>query len=225
MLILKAKIRKEIGKKVKKLRKQDILPAVLYGPKIKNISLELDSKDFQKIYGQAGESSLISLEVGKEKFLVLIHKIEKDHLSGAVIHIDFYQPVLDKEIEVSIPIVLEGQAPAIKELGGTLVREISEVMVRALPQNLPREIKVDITGLKTFDDEILIRDLKIPEGVKIHRQPEEIVVLVVPPSKVEEELKKPIEEKVEDVKKVEEKKEKKEGKEEKTEEAEIKKEK
>lgn len=121
-----------------------------------------------------------------------------------------------------MPIVFEGEALAVKELGGTLVKEISEVTVKALPQNLPHEIKVGVENLKTFEDEILIKDLKIPKDVKIQKELDEIVAIVTPPEKVEEELGKPIEEKVEEVEKVEkvgeEEKKKEEPKEEKTEE-------
>lgn len=209
MLVLSAKIRKDSGKKVKNLRKNGLLPGVLYGPKIKEAQpLAVDLKQFEKVYQEVGESGLISLEIEgqKEKIPVLIHEVSRDPLTEKPIHVDFYQPKLEEEVEVVIPIIFEGEAPAVKDLGGTLVRNISEVKVRALPQNLPHEIKVNIESLKTFEDYILIKDLKLPEGVKILRGAEEIVASVSPPEKVEEELVKPIEEKVEEVEKVEEKK-------------------
>jgi len=213
MLSLSAKIRKDLGKKVKLLRKKNILPGVLYGPKVKNLPLEIDLKEFEKIYQEAGESSLISLIVEQKKFLVLIHQVKLDPVSEKPTHVDFYQPRLEEEIEATVPIVFEGEAPAIKDLGGTLVKNISEVVIKALPQNLPKEIKVNVEGLKTFEDNVLIQDIKIPAGIKILKDPKEIVALVSPPEKVEEELKKPVEEKVEEVKKVGEEKveEKKEG--------------
>jgi len=207
MLTLKAKKREITGKKVKKLRRQSILPAVLYGPKVKNLSLEIELKEFETIYKEAGESSLISLQVSDKKFPVLIHEIKKDPLTSKPTHVDFYHPILTKEVEVTVPLVFEGGSLAVKDLGGTLIREIQELEVKALPEKLPHEIKVNIESLKTFEDEILIKDLKLPEGVKIQREPDEIVAIVAPPAKVEEELEKPIEEKVEEVEKVEEKKE------------------
>jgi len=211
MLKLSVKIRKILGKKVKNLRKEGILPAILYGPKIKeSLSLEVDYELFEKIYKEAGESSLISLEIEgkKQKPQVLIQEVKRDSVTDMFLHIDFYQPRLEKEVEATVPLVFEGKAPAVKELGGTLVKNISEVEIKALPQKLLREIKVSVENLKTFDDEILISDLKVSEGVKISRSPEDIVALVTPPEKIEEELEKPIEEKVEEVEKVEEKKEK-----------------
>ncbi|MDI6602979.1 MAG: 50S ribosomal protein L25 [Patescibacteria group bacterium] len=213
MLSLSAKIRKDLGKRVKTLRKKGIIPGVLYGPKVEATALQLDEKEFEKVYEEAGESSLISLEVTgqadkKEKYLVLIHEIARDPLTEKPIHVDFYQPKLEEEVEVIIPIIFEGTSPAVKDLGGTLVKNISELKVKALPQKLPHEIRVDVSQLKSFEDNILIKDLKLAEGVKISRAPEEILAFVAPPEKIEEELEKPIEEKVEEVEKVE--KEKKE---------------
>lgn len=207
MLTLSAKIRKEVGKKVKALRKRDVLPAVLYGPGIKNLNLEINLKEFEKVFKVAGESSLISLEIEKKKTPVLIQEVQRDPLTEKPIHVDFYQPSLKEKIEARIPLVFEGEAPAVKELGGTLIKNIPEIEVKALPQNLPHQIKVDISQLKTLEDNILISDLILPEGVEVLRNPEEIVASVSPPEKVEEELVKPIEEKVEEVERVEKKKE------------------
>lgn len=221
MITLTVKIRKNLGKEVKNLREKGLLPGVLYGPKIKNLSLEIDLKEFKKAYQTAGESSLISLEVDKKKFLVLIHAVEFNPLSQEPIHVDFYQPKLDEEITATIPLVFEGVSLASKDLGGTLVRNIQEVEVKALPQSLPHEIKVQIDKLKTFEDNILIKDLIVSKEVKILKKPEEIVALVTPLEKVEEELEKPVEEKPEEVERVKEKEkeEKEEVKEEKTKES------
>ena len=195
MVSISAKIRKEIRREVKALRKEEFLPAVLYGPKIKNLNLQLGLKEFEKIYKQAGESSLISLNIEgqKEKFLVLIHDIQFAPITGNPIHVDFYQPPLKEEIEVTVSIVLEGESVAVKSLGGTLVRNITEIEVKALPQNLPKEIKVNIDKLKTFEDYISISDLQLPQGIKVQRDAKEILISVSPPEKVEEE--KPVEEK------------------------------
>ena len=187
MLSLVAKTRKIAGKKVKSLRKEGVLPAVLYGPKIKNENLEVNLKEFEKVYQEAGESTLISLEVaGKKKYLVLVHDLKREPIKDTPLHVDFYQPSLEEKIEVKVPVILEGEAPAVKNLGGTLIKNIAEVEVKALPQNLPKEIKVNVGGLKTFEDNILIKDLKVGEGVEILKDAEEIVAQVTPPEKVEE---------------------------------------
>ena len=211
MIKLSAKIRKETGKKVQSLRDSSRIPAVVYGHKVKNVLLDLDEGEFQKVFKAAGESSLIELNIEgeKEKRAVLVHEMQKDPVSDKIIHIDFFQASLTEEVEVKVPLVFEGTSLAVKDLGGTLVKNISELEVKALAHNLPHEIKVSIDGLNTFEDRILAKDLILPAGVKTTIKPDEIIVSVAQPQKVEEELAKEIEEKVEDVEKVE--KEKKEA--------------
>jgi len=205
MIRLLAKIRKELGKKTQPLRDLGRIPAVIYGNKIKNVLLDLDGKEFLKVFKTAGESSLIELEIegDKEKRPVLVHEIQKDPITDQIIHVDFFQASLKEEVEVEVPLVIEGESLAVKELGGTLVKNISELKVKALPQNLPHEIRVSIEGLKTFEDHILVKDLNLPKDVKLVAKPDEIVISVAEPTKVEEELAAEIEEKVEDVEKVE----------------------
>jgi len=205
MISITAKIRTNRGKKVGKLREKDVLPAVLYGPAVKKaVPVELDYKTFEKVFKEAGESSLVSLEIENHKsYPVLIHDIQRNPLTGKIIHVDFYQVSLEQELVAKIPLVFEGIPLAVKDSGGTLVRNISEVEVKALPKNLPKEIKVEVSGLKTFEDNVKISDLKLPAGDKVLKEPEEIIAAVLPPEKVEEELKAPIEEKVEEVAKVE----------------------
>lgn len=205
MIKLSAKIRKETGKKVSALKENGRIPAVVYGHKVKNILLDIDYKEFQKVLSKAGESSLIELDIEgeKEKRPVLVHELQKNPVTDKFIHIDFFQASLTEEVQVKVPLVFEGESLAVKDLGGTLVKNISELEVKALAQNLPHEIKVSIARLNTFEDHILIKDLVLPKDVKVLAKPDEIVVSVAQPEKVEEELAKEIEEKVEDVEKVE----------------------
>ena len=216
MISLAAKTRTSFGKKAKSIKTQGGIPAVVYGPGVKNASIEVDQREFKKVFHKAGESSLIELQLdqdpstgsGQEKRPVLIHEIQKDPVSDNIIHVDFYQADLKEEVEVAIPLVFEGVAPAEKDLGGTLNKNMLEIEVKALPQNLPHEIKVNIEGLKTFEDHILVKNLVVPANVTVQKNPDEIVAQVLAPQKVEEELATEIVENVEDVAKVE--KEKKE---------------
>jgi large subunit ribosomal protein L25 len=204
MIKLSAKTRKEFGRKTRSLKESGRIPAIVYGRKIKNILLEVDQKDFSKVYSKAGESSLVELSVdGKEKKTVLIHDFQRDPVTDNFIHVDFFEISAKEEVEVKVPLVFEGVAPAIKDLGGNMVKNISELHVKALPQDLPHEIKVDISKLINFGDHILIKDIILPLNVKVSAKPEDIVVSATEPTKVEEELAKEIEEKVEDVEKVE----------------------
>jgi len=210
MISLSAKTRTDFGKRTKAIKNQGIIPGVVYGPGVKNVNVQVEEKEFIKVFRKAGESSLIelSIEGEKEKKPVLVHEIQKDPLSDSIIHIDFFQASLKEEVEVAIPLIFEGVAPAEKDLGGTLNKNISEIEVKALPQNLPHEIKVNVDSLKTFEDHILVKDLVIPANVEVLKKPDEIVASVLPPQKIEEELAAEITENVEDIEKVE--KEKKE---------------
>ena len=212
MIKLNAKLRKEVGRRTRALKEKGVIPAVVYGSGKENISIEVEYEAFRKLFEKVGESALVSLEIAGEKKErpVLIYEIQKDPVSGNFIHVDFYQASLKQEVEVTIPLIFEGVSLAVKDLGGTLLREIQELKVKALPQNLPHDIKVDISVLKTCDDEILIRDLKVPADVKIMKGLDEVVATAVPAQKVEEELAKAIEEKVDEVEKVEKPKKEKE---------------
>ena len=203
-LELNAKIREVLGGKVKTLRKKGIIPAVVYGLKAKSIPLEIDYSEFEKIFKEAGESTVIKLKTGKEFKNVLIYDVSRDPMSEKFIHVDFYEVRMDKPITAEVPLVFEGEAPAVKNLEGVLVKNITEIEVEALPANLPHEIKVDISSLNTFEDLIHVKDLKIPDGVKVLVNSDEIVALVSPPRSEEElkSLEEKVEEKIEEVAKV-----------------------
>lgn len=193
----------------KRTGEEENVPGILYGPGIRNTSFEVNGKELKSIYKKAGESALVSLKSkdGKENYSVLFHEIQIDPITEEIIHVDFYQPDLKEEVEVAIPLIFEGIAPAVKELGGTLVRNMTEIEVKSLPANLPQNIIVDVSALKTFDDLIKVENLSVPKNVEIMKNMDEVISLVVPAEKIEEEMEKP----TEDVESVEvEKKEKKE---------------
>ena len=172
--------------KVVELRNQGKIPAVLYGRQVENINLEVDSHEFEKAYKEAGESTIISLKIGDDMRNVLIHDVQFDPLTDKASHIDFYQVRMDEKITVSVSLIFIGESPAVKDLGGILIRNIHEIEVSALPKDLPHEIKVDISVIKTFDDHIYIKDLPIPSGVEVSAEANEIVASVVAPRSEEE---------------------------------------
>jgi len=189
MTKLTAKIRKETGRNYEK---GDFIPAVLYGPKVENLSLEVEKKIIQKMFKEVGET-LIDLEVEGKVYPVLIYDTQVDPITLELIHVDFYQPNLKEEVETEVHLEIVGVAPAVK-LGGTLITNMKELTVKALPTNLPNKIVIDVSSLNTFEDFITIKDIKVPEGVSIvSEDPEEVVVQVVEMGNVEEELAKPIE--------------------------------
>jgi large subunit ribosomal protein L25 len=192
MLNLEAKIRTN-----KNIDSENI-PAVLYGPGIENILLQVEKSVFEKIFKESGET-LINLKVGDNSYSVLIYDTQRHPYTGQLTHIDFYQPNLKENVETEVLLEIEGEAPAVKTLGGTLITNIKELKIKALPKDLPSKIKINVDGLNTFEDFILVKDIKIPDGVVVLDNPEEIVVQVVEPEKVEEELAKEVEEKLPEV--------------------------
>jgi len=188
MTIIKAEIRDKSKENNNFLRKNDFIPAVLYGEGIKNISLKINAKDFEKVYKEAGESSLITLEINDKEFSVLVHQIARGPINQEFLHIDFYHPSTKKKVEANIPLIFKGEAPAVKELGGILEKLFHELEVKGLAKDLPREIIINVEGLKTFEDKILIKDLRIPEGVTILKDAQEIVAHIAQPRDIEKEL-------------------------------------
>ncbi len=181
MTVLKAEARAVTGKKVKQIRQAGKIPAVLYGHDIKSQNLAVDVKEFNQIFKQIGETSLLELIVGGKKHNVLIHDLWRHPLSHEVRHIDFYEVRMDEKIKVKVPLAFVGESPAVKNEGGILVKSLHEVEVEALPQDLPKEIEIDISALATFEDKIHIGDLKLGSGVKILLEKQEMIASVTPP--------------------------------------------
>lgn len=202
-LHLKSKTRDVIGKKVKKQRREGLIPAVIYGNKIKPRTLWVNYLDFHKAYEKAGESTIFELDINNEtKSNVLIHDVQADPLSGKFSHVDFFQVRMDQKIETNVPLEFIGESEAVKALGGILVKSIDEIPVSCLPADLPAKIEADLSVLKNFDDSIKISDLNISDKVKVLIEPETAIANVAAP-RSEEELAK-LEEKIEeDVTKVE----------------------
>jgi len=201
-LELKSKKRTLLGKKVKSLRREGILPAVVYGGKEGSVPIELGLQEFSKIFKTAGETTLVKLFIGKEAKNVLIHDISRDPVTEEINHVDFYEVKMDEKITAKVPLIFIGDAPAVIDLDGVLVKAMQELEVRALPSNLPHQIEIDISQLKTFDDNILVKDIKLPKNVEILENLETSVAVVTPPrSEAEiEALKGEVEEKVGEVK-------------------------
>lgn len=200
---LAAKVRDVFGKKTKKGKKEGFVPAVVYGKKIAPKSLWIKALDFSKLLKESGESTMIELTIDeKDNRNVIIYEIQKDPVTENFIHADFFQVRMDEEIEKAVELLYIGEAPAVKESGGVLVKNLDEITVRCLPADLPSEIEVNIESLKTFEDHICIKDLNISPKIKIDLDLETVVALVSPP-RSEAELEGLSEKVEEDVTKVE----------------------
>lgn len=179
-LTLQAQTREGLKKKkAYALRQQGIIPAVVYGGK-ENLNIQLKQTDFTKIYKQAGESSIITLVVdGKKNIPVLVQDEQLDPVKNDYTHADFKEVDMTKEIMVPITLEFINEAPALKELGGTLVKNLTQVTIKALPTKLVHSIQVDLSVLKTFEESIHVRDLVVPADVQLLANPELLVAKVV----------------------------------------------
>lgn len=191
MLELQSEKREKFGKGLERSRKEGKLPAVVYGKGLESVNLFVPLADFRKIWKQAGESTIVTLKGAefKKPVSVIIQQVDIDPTLSKPIHVDFYQVDMNKTVKVNVPLVFEGVSLAVKELGGVLVKVLHDIEVEALPKDLPHEIKVDISGLKTFDDRVTIGDLNLPSGVTATEKEEEIVALAEQPK---EEVEEPV---------------------------------
>lgn len=176
-------IKRSKADKLKAIRDNGMVPAVVYGARVENTMISVSSIDFEKILKVAGESSTIVLEIKDEKEKstkvdVLIHDMQKDPIRGFPTHIDFLAIDMNKTIEVTIPLEFIGIAPGEKE--GVLVKTLHEVEIEALPKDLPHNISVDLSVLVALDDQIHVKDLAIPSGVKMITDENEVVALIAP---------------------------------------------
>jgi len=182
-LSLHAEERKILGKKVKNLRKEGLLPAHVFGKGLDTKHVSVDRKTFLKTFKEAGETGLIDLKIGAEKIRpVLVRGVQYDPVSGQPVHIDFYQVDLSQKVKVSVPLVLIGDQPESVHLGETIVLQtLNELEVEALPTDLVEKIEVDINSLKNIDDAITVGQLKFDKDkLTIHASSEEIVVKLAP---------------------------------------------
>lgn len=188
------------------LRRAEQVPGILYGHNLDNQDISVDRREFRQVLSHAGYTSLIALNVagGKEQeHTVLIREVQTHPVRDTILHVDFYQPRLDRVIRAHVPLHFTGESPAVEDLGGVFVRPLEEVDLEALPADLPHDIEVDISQLKDFDTTIHVSDLKLPDGVKLYHEDDEVVALVQPP-RTEEEIEADLAEEVtEDVDSVE----------------------
>ncbi|MCX6705895.1 MAG: 50S ribosomal protein L25 [Candidatus Woesebacteria bacterium] len=181
-ITLKAKVRKEVGRKVKLLRKEGILPANIYGKKIKSESIQIDLKEFLDVYKKVGDTKLFYINERP----VLVANIQKNPVSDALLHVDFHQVDLKEKVEAKVPVELTGESPAEKQSIGTVVQYLNEIEVEALPTDLPDKFEIDISKLTEVDQSIHVKDLPYDKSkIEVKTDLEEILVKVEPPQKEE----------------------------------------
>lgn len=171
---LTAEKRKILGKKLKKLRRDGITPGNVYGKNIKSQSVQIKTDEFLKVYKEVGETGLVDLTLSDQTIPVLIQNVNKN-FRDQILHADFYQVNLKEKVKASVPLEIVGEPKAVIDKIGLLMNILDEVEVEALPESLPENIQVNVTHLANIDDQIIVADLKAPEGVEILTDKEQVV--------------------------------------------------
>lgn len=177
--MLKLKVSKrEAAEKIEEIRSAGLIPAVFYGPKEAAQSIKIVAADFDKVFREAGESTMVTLDLDGAEHETLIHDVDFHPVKGTPMHVDFYVVEKGKKVTVHVPLEFTGVAPAEKTLGGTLVKVMHELEIEAMPKDLPHEIVVDISVLVDFDAQIHASDIKLPSGVALVTEENEVIALV-----------------------------------------------
>lgn len=177
---LQIQTRQIFGKKTKNLRQQGLIPAELYGHQTENKHLAVSAKEFQKIFKEAGENTIINLIAEENKIIpTMIHEVQTDPLSDQILNIDFYQIKMSEKIRVPIPFVFIGEAPAVKNFGGILVKTLQEIETEALPADLPHNIQIDLTKLDAIGKSIAVKDIIANDKIKFLSAPETLIATVI----------------------------------------------
>lgn len=185
---LKAQKRDLTGRKVKKLRVEGVIPANVYGKKVKSQSISLNKDEFGKVYGEAGETGVVKLliEGEKEERPILIQNLQVHPVIDDPLHVDLRQIILTEKITAQIPVEISGEAPAAQQKLGILIQTVSEIEVEALPMELPEKFVIDVSGLAKVDDEVKVKDLVIDRSKVKLAVEDDLVVAKIEPLAAEE---------------------------------------
>lgn len=191
---LTAETRTELGRAVKKLRRVGRVPANVFGRKITSFAVSIDAKEFKQVFSKAGETGLVDLVVDGKAHPVLVSEVQIHPVTGLVIHVDFHEVDLTEKVTATVPVELIGEAPAIKNGVGTMVQQMDEIEVQALPADLPEKFEVDITGLTDIDSAVYVKDITFDsEKVTIETDMEQIIAKISEQQKEEEPVAAPVE--------------------------------
>lgn len=179
-LVLKAEKRDVLGKKTRFLRRRGITPAHVIGHNLESRSIQCDTAELQRIITHAGATRLITLKIAGDRSShnVFVKEVQQDPLQKQLLHVDFYQVRKDEKMQVVVPVVLNGEPPALKFSGRFLTHGLTELTIDCLPENVPPQIDVDISILEEVDQAIFVKDLPLDPGIHVHADPEQLVVKI-----------------------------------------------
>jgi len=190
--------REILGKKVRFLRRQGITPVHLFGHGIESQALQCDTARLQQVLAEAGKTKLINFKIDGEKRArsVIVREVEIELPRRGLVHVDFYQVRKAEEMKVEVPVVLVGEAPALKVRENTLLQELDTLSVECLPANIPASVELDISSLTEADEVLRVKDIELEKGVTVLNDPE-VVVAKISALRVEEVVEEVVEEAVE----------------------------
>jgi len=179
--------RSTLGKKVKAMRRGGITPANVYGHRVESQAVEIDSMTLAHTLKKLERNAILSLRIEGESAVrpVVVRDVQRDILNDKILHVDFYQVSMAEKMKADVPLILVGKAPAVDDLGGTLLQGLDSIAVEALPGDIPPHVEVDISDLATFDASVHVRDLAVDPKVHVLTEGDSVIASVAPPRKVE----------------------------------------
>ena len=172
-----------IGKKVRQLRRQGVIPVHLYGADIQPSSLQVDERTLNRLLPQVGTNIPVSVELQDQDMenICFVREVQRHPVTEEVIHVDFLRVDVTKTVSAEVPLTLTGTSPAVTQMAGTLLQNVQSLSIEALPMDMPAEIPVDISVLVDFDITLLVGDVEVPGNVTVLNDPEDAIVRVAPP--------------------------------------------
>jgi large subunit ribosomal protein L25 len=187
---LQANNRDILGKGVRFLRRQGITPVHLFGHDLKSLALQCETAKLERSLAEAGEIRLVTLKVSDEKKVrsVLVREVQRESLTSKLLHVDFYQVKMDEKVEVEIPIVLVGEAPALEAKGNRLLRELDTLTIECLPSKIPTSLEVNLGSLTEAGQAVRVKDIAVDSDITVLSGPEQVVVTVIAQREEEEKV-------------------------------------
>ncbi len=185
-IVLKAEKRNVVGKQVRALRRTGKLPAVIYGHRIDPMAIMLDAHESNLILSRASSTALVNIQVDSKEYPCLVREKQRNFIKGGLIHVDFQAVSLTEKISAMVGIELDGESPAAKNFGATLIQNLTEIEVEALPTDLPERYVVDVSKLAEVGDSLLVKDLEVSDKVEILTDLDEVIVVATAPRVSEE---------------------------------------
>ncbi len=179
-IALKATARDIVGKKTRFLRREGITPTHLFGHNLKSLALQCNTDELKRVIVQVGTTALFNLGIDSEKRprKVLIREIQNDPLGRQILHVDFYQIKMTEKLKIEVPLVLSGEAPAMKVKGRSLQQSLTSLNVECLPDKLPHEIEVDLSPLTELGQAIHVKDLRLSTDITVTNDPGQLIAKV-----------------------------------------------